>query len=89
VRFFRERLRVDRYGAHLRAHGPPESRLEASPPADKEQERRRLEDLPETVGPPGRFPRTRRNFRNIPRRVFCFCKKLGIIFVPPFECGFG
>jgi hypothetical protein len=43
--------------------------LEASPPADKEQERR-LEDLPATVGPEGRFPRTRRNFATF--RAVCF-----------------
>jgi hypothetical protein len=44
--------------------------LEASSPADKEQERRRLEDLPETVGTEGRFPRTRRNFATF--RAVCF-----------------
>jgi len=40
------------------------------PPAAEDQERRRLEDLLETVGPEGRFPRTRRNFATF--RAVCF-----------------
>jgi hypothetical protein len=51
--------------------------LEVSPPADKEQERRRLEDLPETVGPEGRFPRTRRNFASFPAVCFASAKSSG------------
>jgi len=54
----------------------PESRWRRPAFADKEQERRRLEDLPETVGHQGASANPAQ-FSHIPRRVFCFCKKLG------------
>jgi len=57
---------------------------------DKEQERRRLEDLPEKQlwAQKGRFPpRTRRNFRNISAGpcVLLLQKRLGIIFGSAFR----
>jgi hypothetical protein len=55
--------------------------LERLPPAAGGQKRQRSEDLPEKVAPVTRFPQTPAEFRNISRRVLCFSKNFGLIFV--------
>ena len=66
---------------------PPDGQLKPLPLAAEDQERRRLEDLLETVGPAGRFPQTPQNCADISRPcALPLPKNFGVIFVPPFEC---